>query len=80
MIDSLKNMAYENCQGELARIIHCNVTDESQIEALFDNLLDFYDDERFMHLFWTLIQYTEPINSGIAAYYRRQEELLNEGA
>lgn len=79
-IDALKNIAYENYHKELQCIIHCNITDESRIEALFDEILNFYDDEKMMELFWTLMQYVESFNDGIAAFYRREEELLNEGA
>lgn len=78
-IDALKKMAYENYHKELQCIIHCNITDENRIEALFDGILNFSDDEKMMELFWTLLHFVESFNDGIAAFYRREEELFNEG-
>lgn len=78
-IEAIKSLAYENYRKELQSIIHGNITEESRIEALFDEILNFFDDEKMMELFWTLLHYVESFNDGIAAFYRREEELLNEG-
>ena len=78
-IASVKHSAYTNCKEELQTIIDCNIKSISRIEALFDELLNFYDDDDFMGLFWELIRYVEAFDTGISTFYRRQEELLNEG-
>ena len=78
-IASLKKLAFDQCQTELQYILDHKVTDSGRIEALFDRLLDFFDDEDFTFLFWTLIGYVEQFDSGISAFYRRMEELLQEG-
>lgn len=78
-IAALKKLAYEQCQTELQCILDRRVTDSGRIEALFDRLLDFFDDENFAVLFWELISYVEQFDSGISAFYRRMEELLHEG-
>ena len=75
----LKKLAFDQCQTELQYILDHNVTDSGRIEALFDRLLDFFDDEDFTALFWTLIGYVEQFDTGISAFYRRMEELLQEG-
>ncbi len=78
-IAALKKLAYEQCQTELQYILDHKITDSGRIEALFDRLLDFFDDEDFTALFWTLIGYVEPFDTGISTFYRRMEELLLEG-
>ncbi len=76
----LKKLALAQCHTELQFILDHEVTDRARIEALFDRLLDFCDDEEFMALFWTLINYVEQFDSGISVFYRRMEELLQEDA
>ena len=76
----LKKLALDQCQSELQYILDHKVTDSARIEALFDRLLDFFDDEEFMTLFWTLISYVEQFDSGISVFYRRMEELLQKDA
>lgn len=78
-IASLKKLAFDQCQAELQYILDHKVTDKGKIEALFDRLLDFFDDEDFTALFWTLIGYVEQFDTGISAFYRRMDELLQEG-
>ena len=78
-IAALKKLAYEQCQTELQYILDHKITDSGRIEALFDRLLDFSDDEDFTALFWTLIGYVEQFDTGISTFYRRMEELLLEG-
>ena len=78
-IAELKRIAYEQCQAELQHILDHKVTDIGRIEALFDRLLDFFEDEDFTALFWTLIGYVEQFDTGTSTIYRRMEELLLEG-
>jgi len=78
-IVELKNIAYANCKTELVYVIENGITDEKRIEALFDQIINFHDDDAFIDLFWTLISYVEKFDRGIGAFYRRLEELLHEG-
>lgn len=78
-IASLKKLAFDQCQTELHYILDHKVTDNERIESLFDRLFDFFDDEDFTALFWTLIGYVEQFDTGISAFYRRMDELLQEG-
>lgn len=78
-IASLKKLAFDQCQTELHYILDHKVTDNGRIESLFDRLFDFFDDEDFTALFWTLIGYVEQFDTGISAFYRRMDELLQEG-
>jgi len=55
-----------------------NNTDGDYIESTLDRLLNYYDDEDFLELFWKLINYVETFDRGIGITYRRQEELLNQ--
>ena len=71
--------AYLKYKNECDDIIENKVTDEERIEALFDKLLDFYDEQRFADLFWKLVNYVETYDSGLGAMYRRVEEVLTQG-
>ena len=71
--------AYLKYKKECDDIIENKVTDEERIEALFDKLLDFYDEQRFADLFWKLVNYVETYDSGLGAMYRRVEEVLTQG-
>ena len=55
----------------------------SRLEQLkklhYYQLLNYYDDEDFLDLFWKLINYVETFDRDIGILYRRQEELLNQG-
>ena len=77
--DRLKKLVLKKCQADLAFIVKNNITNESRIETLFDEILAFHDDEIFMELFWVLIDYAEKQELGLAPAYRRLEELLHEG-
>lgn len=78
-IEKLKSQMYSLCVEELDSIVQNNIQDEKRIDKLFDHLLDFYYDGKFMDLFWKLIKYVESYDRGLGAQYRRIEELLNEG-
>ncbi len=78
-IVELKNIAYTNCKAELTYIIEGGIRDVGRIEALFDEITNFHDDNDFMELFWTLISYVEKFDREISEFYRRLEELLHEG-
>ena len=60
-------------------IIENKVTDEEYIEAAFEQIMDYYDDEEFLELFWKLIGYVEKFDRGIGTFYRRLEEILSCG-
>lgn len=77
--DRLKKLVLKKCQADLAFIVKNNITNESRIETLFDEILAFHDDEIFMELFWVLIDYAEKQELALAPAYRRLEELLHEG-
>lgn len=78
-IVELKSIVHANCKAELNYIIENGITDENRIEALFDEITNFHDDDAFMELFWSLISYVDKFDRGISAFYRRLEELLHEG-
>ena len=78
-IVELKCIVHANCKTELTYIIENGITDEKRIEALFDEIINFHDDDAFMELFWALISYVDKFDRGISAFYRRLEELLHEG-
>ena len=78
-VDRLKKLVLKKCQTDLAFIVKNNITNESRIETLFDEILAFHDDEIFMELFWVLIDYAEKQELALAPAYRRLEELLHEG-
>ena len=60
-------------------IIENKVTDEEYIEDAFEQIMDYYDDEEFLELFWKLINYVEKFDKGIGLFYRRAEEILRCG-
>ena len=60
-------------------IIENKITDEEHIEAVFEQIIDYYDDEEFLELFWKLIGYVEKFDKGIGTFYRRAEEILRWG-
>ena len=49
-----------------------NNTDGDYIESTLDRLLNFYEDEQFLELFWKLINYVETFDRDIGILYRRQ--------
>ena len=78
-IAELKNVAYANCKAELTYIIEGGIRDVGRIEALFDEITNFHDDDNFMELFWMLVRHVEEFDREISEFYRRLEELLHEG-
>lgn len=67
------------CKEDVENIISNNIRDKKQIERLLDYLFVFNPDENFMALFWKMINYVETFDTGIGAFYRRLEELVNTG-
>ena len=67
------------CKEDVVNIISNNIRDKKQIERLLDYLFVFNPDENFMALFWEMINYVETFDTGIGAFYRRLEELVNTG-
>lgn len=57
-------------------IIENKITDKEYIEAVFEQIIDYYDDEEFLELFWKLIGYVEKFDKVIGTFYRRAEEIL----
>ena len=78
-LEQLKKSHYYQCREDVKRIMVENNTDGDYIESTLDRLLNFYEDEQFLELFWKLINYVETFDRGIGIMYRRQEELLNRG-
>ena len=70
---------YEKCQRDVEFIILNKITDEQRIDMVFDEIMDFFEDEDFLDLFWKLVNYVETFDTGIGAFYRRQEEVIHEG-
>lgn len=78
-LEQLKKLHYYQCREDVKRIMEENNTDGDYIESTLDRLLNYYEDEQFLDLFWKLINYVETFDRGIGIMYRRQEELLNRG-
>lgn len=78
-IERLKNKAFAQCEAEYESIVGNGVTDESRIDALFDQIWNFVEDDRFHDLFWKLVNYVETFDTGLGAEYRRLEEIHFEG-
>lgn len=75
----IKDEIYHFCKEDVENIISNNIRDKKQIERLLDYLFVFNPDENFMALFWKMINYVETFDTGIGAFYRRLEELVNTG-
>ena len=78
-IELLKIKAYAQCEAEYESIVGNGVTNESRIDALFDQIWSFIEEERFHDLFWKLVNHVETFDIGLGAKYRRLEELHFEG-
>ena len=78
-LEYLKGSAYRLCNAEFEAIISNHLTNEDRIDALFDQLLCFVEDDCFRELYWKLVNYVETFDSGLAASYRRIEEVYFEG-
>lgn len=78
-LETLKNSVYSLCEAEYGAIVSNHVTDERRIDALFDQILSFIDDDCFHKLYWKLLSYVESFDTGLAACYRRMEEVHFEG-
>jgi len=75
----IKKILLGQSRENVKNIIDNKVTATNYIESTLDKLLDFFDDEDFMELFWRLIAYVETFDDGIGTFYRRLEETMNEG-
>lgn len=78
-LEKIKGISYLRCKAAFKTIVSQNVRDVPRLEMLFDQIMNFIDDERFHALFWSLIRYVEAFDDGLAAFYRRCEELYIEG-
>lgn len=78
-VEKLKPIMYEKCKCDVEFIISNKITDEQRIDMVFDEIMDFFEDDSFMELFWKLVNYVETFDLGIGAFYRRQEEVIHEG-
>lgn len=78
-LEHLKESAYLLCNAEFEAIVSNHLTNEDRIDALFDQLLCFVEDDCFHELYWKLVNYVETIDSGLGAYYRRIEDVYFEG-
>lgn len=78
-VEKIKSVMYEKCQRDVENIIANKITDEHRIDMVFDEIMDFFEDEDFLKLFWKLVNYVETFDRGIGAFYRRQEEVIHEG-
>jgi hypothetical protein len=78
-VEKIKSVMYEKFQSDVEFIISNKITDEQRIDMVFDEIMDFFEDEDFLDLFWNLVNYVETFDTGIGAFYRRQEEVIHEG-
>ena len=78
-VEKIKSVMYKKCQRDVEFIISNKITDEQRIDMVFDEIMDFFEDEDFLDLFWKLVNYVETFDTGIGAFYRRQEEVIHEG-
>ena len=78
-VEKIKSVMYEKCQRDVEFIISNKITDEQRIDMVFDEIMDFFEDEDFLYLFWKLVNYVETFDTGFGAFYRRQEEVIHEG-
>lgn len=78
-LETLKSSVYSLCEAEYDAIVSNHVTNEGRIDALFDQILSFIDDDCFHKLYWKLLNYVESFNTSLATCYRRIEEVYFEG-
>ena len=78
-LEYLKKSAYRLYNAEFEAIVSNHLTNEDRIDALFDQLLSFIEDDCFHELYWKLVNYVETFDTGLAACYRRIEEVHFEG-
>ena len=78
-LEKCKEAMYVLLKAEAKEIITNNIRDENRIDRLFDQILAYNPDERFLALFWEMIKYVETFDDGIGAFYRRIEKVLNTG-
>lgn len=70
-LEQLKKLHYYQCREDVKRIMEDNNTDGDYIESTLDRLLNCYEDEQFLELFWKLINYVETFDRDIEIMYRR---------
>ncbi len=78
-VEQLYTALYCERVRSVDRLIKNNITDYDELSQELDRLLDYGDNEKFMKLFWKLVNYVEKFDQGLGAEYRRQEEILVEG-
>ena len=72
-LEQLKKLHYYRCREDVKRIMEENNADGDYIESTLDRLLNFYEDEQFLELFWKLINYVETFDRDIGILYRRRK-------
>lgn len=72
----LRKVAYSLCKNDVEQIIKNNVTDESRIDAVIDQILNFITDEKFCELHRSLSDYVETFDSELADSHRRVKEMF----
>lgn len=70
---------YRNFVKEYRCIIDNQTIELSEIESLFERLLDYIEDEKIQILYWKLINYVETLDSGLGTFYRRLVRIYFEG-
>ena len=78
-LEQLKRSAYTQCEAEYESIVSNGIKSESRIDALFDQIWNFIEDDNFHSLYWKLVNYVETFDTGLGAEYRRMEEVYFEG-
>ena len=53
-VEKIKSVMYEKCQRDVDNIIANKITDEHRIDMVFDEIMDFFEDEDFLKLFFKL--------------------------
>lgn len=78
-LESFKQHKFKEFKNRLAEIQKNNIKDEDVWDDLFDDIFVLSEYKQFDDLLWQLINYVEKIDSGKGAYYRRIEEVTQEG-
>ena len=55
-VEKIKSVMYGKCQRDVEFIISNKITDEQRIDMVFDEIMDFFEDEDFLDLFWKLVK------------------------
>ena len=78
-LESFKQHKLRELKERLAEIQKNNIKDEDVLDDLFDDIFVLSEYKQFDNLLWQLINYVEKFDSRKGAYYRRIEEVAQEG-